>query len=185
MPVPAVTVLSGSYQTKLKAYYTQYQADQTYLVKNFWQAWLNPGITGIESAAPFPGSSGTTTPTAFAPLALEGATSVAATAAILATGWSNYMSAITWPPMAPSGPFSAITSVVTSPTGLAAASATLLAGLIAELTVIPPVLTAFQEKADAFAALFRTASLATGIMITGLGFGGPPPVVIIPLSPVM
>lgn len=186
MTVPPATALSSTYEPKLKDYYAQYQMNQAYLVSNFWQAWLDPGIAGIESAAPFPGSSGTTAAGNFAPLPLEGAASAAAIAAILATGWQNYMLAITWPPMPPAAPFSAITSVVTSPTGVAAAFAILFSGLLAELVVVPPdPTTAFQEKGDAFAALFRTATLATGIMIIGLGIGAPPPPLIIPLSPVM
>lgn len=182
--LPDLATFASHYEPMLKDYYAKYQADQTYLVKNFWQQWIDTGVKGIESAAPFAGSSGTTDQTQFSPLPLEGVSPAASVAALLVAAFENYMNAIVWPPMAPVAPFSAITSVVTSPTGLAAASAILLAGMIAELAVVPPPATAFADKANAFAALFNTAAAASGIMITGLGIGSPPPPLVVPLSPV-
>lgn len=186
MTIPALSVLTDSYKTKLQTYYAQYQADQTTLVKTFWQSWLDPGIAGIESASPFTGSKATTTASSFSPLPLEGASSPAAVAAVLATAWQNYMEAITWPTMAPVAPFSAITSVVTSPSGLAAAYATLLAGLTAELATMPAGDTdaAFSSKGQAFGQLFQTATISAGIQISGLSTSAPPAPLVVPLSPI-
>lgn len=184
--MPPQSILESTYSPLLQAYYKQFQANQAYLVKNFWEQWLDPGVKGIASAAPFPGSSGSTDLSAFAPLPLEGAKSVAQTAVMLASGWLNYVNAIKWNPMSPVPPFSAITAVITSPVGAAAAYATLLAGLIAELTLVPPdPASAMAAKATAFATLFHAATAAVGIQITGLGIGSPPPPLVVPLSPVL
>jgi len=183
MPVPPQAAWEATYEPETKAYYAAYQLDQSYKVANLWQKWIDPNVIGIEAAPPYAPSVATTDATAFSPVNLEGASSVAQIAQILATAWKNYVLAFVWPPPPPVPPFSAITLVETSPTGAAAAYAILMTGLIAELVLVPgnPA-TAFADKATAYSALFRTATLSIGIQITGLGIGAPPPPLVLPLS---
>lgn len=188
MTVASLGDWTSTYEPGLKDYYATYQTNPAYLVINFWKQWIDGNVDGIESADPYPGSTGVTSASALSPLPLEVATSSVVVAAMLTTAWTNYMAGITWPLIPPPGtsPFSAILAIQTSPTGLAAAAGILTAGLVAELALLPPnPLTAFADKAASFANLFRTATIAAGIQISGLDKTTPTPVpLVIPLSPV-
>lgn len=187
MPLKPQPDWESSYKDGLAAYYQAYGLNQSLSVETFWQPWVAQNCVGLSSAAPFTGSAAVITPTAFSPVDFTGAASAAQSAQILADAWQAFMTALTWPPtISPAPPFGTILSVTTSPTGLAAAYATLLSGLIAEMGTLPPdPLTAFDLKGAAMATLFRGATIAAGIEIDGLATAGtPPPPVSLPLSPI-
>lgn len=152
----------------------------------FWGTWVDENAQGIQVAPPYQ-STGTTQPGAFNPLApLLASTSGAMSATILASAWQAWYLSIQFAPSPPVPPFLAITSVTPSSVGVAAAYATLLSGLIAEMSVnaTDPV-TGFLMKGTALASLFNAATLAAGVQISGLSMSTPPVPLVLPLIPVM
>lgn len=187
MPLKAQSDWASSYESGLKDYYSAYGANQALQVITFWQPWVANNCAGLESAAPYDGSVAVIDPTAFAPVDFAGVSSAVQAAQVLADAWKAFMEGLTWPPTATvAAPFSVISEIATSETGLAAAYSALLLGLVAEMAALPPdPLTAFAAKAAAMATLFRTATLAAGIQLDGLATSGtPPPPVSVPLSPI-
>lgn len=188
MPLKPQADWADSYESGLTDYYEAYGDNPALQVITFWQPWIAENCAGLESAAPYTGSAAVITPTAFAPVDFTGVSSAVQAAQVLADAWQAFMTALTWPPTAAvAPPFSVISAIQTSPTGMAAAYTVLLSGLVAEMAALPPdPLTAFALKSAAFATLFRTATLAAGIQLDGLAIGGtPPPPVSVPLSPIM
>lgn len=185
MSIAPLSQWISTYQTKLQAYYTQCQTVPTTPVATFWQDWVDSNTKGIQSAAPYAGAKGTTTAGAFSPVVFSPSMLPPASALVLASAWKAYYSAITWAPMpSPVAPFSVILTVVSSPSGMAAAYSALLSGLTAEFLSLPPdPASAMATKATAIGTLFYTATLAGGIQLDGLATSGtPPPPVTVALS---
>lgn len=161
-------------------------ADQPLL----WQKWVHENINGVEGAPPY-AAKGTTNQSAFPPVAGPSPGAPPAPAALIASGWMAYMSAITWVPPAPIPPFSAITSVITSPVGLAAGYSSILAALLSDMALVPsgplPAVEAMSKaKATTLSTAFYTSTLACGIMIIGLSLPAPTPApLVLPLSPLL
>jgi len=161
----------SSYDEKLKDSFkvaidavTSLLASQT-----FWQSWCFSNTTGFASTNPLFVTSATFSQAAFNPLPFG--SGVPST--MLATAWKNYMAAAVWgiPPPAP--PFSIIQSAATDPASLSSAHGILTAALAAEFLLLPAP-DAFAAKTAAIAGFFRTATLSTSILLSGLSTGGPP-----------
>ena len=150
-----------------------------------YQSWINENAVGISTLPPFAGSNGTNTAGAFNPVIFGVPGDPVSAAAIMSTAWFAWYMAITWTPIPPVPPFSAIALVSSSPVGAAAAQALLLAGLLAEFALVPPIPALGKTKYPRIAQLFYTATTTAGVMITGLGIGAPPPPLILPLHPAM
>lgn len=152
----------------------------------FWGFWVDENAQGIQVAPPYM-SNGVSTPAGFNPLAgLLTAKSPPETANILASAWQAWYMSIVFPPSPPSPPFLTIITILPSPVGVPAAYATLVSGLIAELTAPSPTPDpGYIAKGTAFATLFNAATLAAGVQITGTAPGAPPVPLILPLIPVL
>ena len=160
-------------------------ADQPLL----WQKWVHENVNGVGGAPPF-AAAGTVNQSAFPPVGAPAPGAPPIPAALIASGWMAYMSAITWAPPAPVPPFSVITSVLTSPVGLATGYASILAALLTDMALLPPPPPAMEavlkSKAMTLSTAFYTSTLACGIMITGLSLPAPTPApLVIPLSPLL
>lgn|GEM_PF-4433532 len=191
MPVKPQAEWASTYAEDLEQYYSDYQAALELgapgpPIVEFWAGWVAKNADGIETTAPYPGSIAVVDQSSFAPVDFTGVASAVQAAQVLADAWQAFMNGLTWPPMTPAPPFTAITSVTTSALGLTAAYATLLAGLTAVFSTLPASPeTAMQEKSEAIASLFYTATISVGVQIDGLGTGAPPPAVSIPQSPAL
>lgn len=176
----------ATYEPRCKDYYALAGAAPGIPAEVMWQSWVDPNAQGIAVIPPYATSTGTTTKGNFSPIVTGAAMLPPVTALMIATAWLNWYTSITWSTPAPAPPFSVIFSVVSSPAGSAASFAILLAGLIAEFSILPSdPATAFQLKATAYATLINTATKTAGVQISGLGIGGPPPPLVLPLVPVL
>lgn len=186
MSITPITNWISTYESKLNDYYDQYQLDPSYEIVKFWAGWVNSAGTGIQVAPPY-ASTGTTSEGSFSPVNFTPSMLAPQSALVLANAWQSWALGITWQVPAPVPPFSVIDTVVTSPLGVAAAYVLLLAGLTAEfLTPSPPDGdAAMLIKKTAIGTLFYTATLSMGVQISGLGIGGPPPPLVIPLWPTL
>jgi hypothetical protein len=144
-----------------------------------WRKFVTDSAAGLAVVPPF-GYSATFNKDAFNPLSLGPGGNLASTAASIASAWANWFTAITWSfTPAPIPPFTlSVVSVVSNPATVAAAQATLMAGLMAEFAIIPPNPEAAKLKHQTIAALFYTATITPGVLISGIVAGAPP----VPLS---
>lgn len=182
MPMKPVADWISTYEPSVKDYYDLCAIDPFHPEKNLWSKWIDKNAQGISVVAPYAASTGTTNVSSFSPLALKTAKSAPQVAVLMATAWRNWYNAITFTPPPPLPPFSAITAVAPSPSGVAAAYAILVASLTAELSItVPDPALSFLLKAKKFGTIFNTATKAAGVQITGLGIGGPPPPLVLPL----
>jgi hypothetical protein len=152
-----------------------------------WQKWNNDNAKEISCISPIASAvkiQGSTNQTAMAPLDFSGASSAPQSAQILASAWKAWASSIIWTPPPPAPPFSAIASVIIDQSSLAAAYATLLSGLIAEMAIIPPAGGA-QTKYQAMGNLFYTAAVSLKVMFNGSSMSAPPAPLVIPMVPVL
>lgn len=145
-----------------------------------WKMFVTESTNGISTAPPFV-CKATLNPSAFAPVVFPPVGGPAVVAGILSSAWAAFMLQTVWSVPEPVPPFSAIASVTPNPATIAAAQLTLFAGLMAEFVLIPPPGEAgLKAKYLALGTLFYTATLASGVLITGLGIGAPPPPLVLP-----
>ncbi|MGL4398618.1 MAG: hypothetical protein ACRCXD_02010, partial [Luteolibacter sp.] len=145
-----------------------------------WQAFVAESTQGLSTAPPFL-CQPTLNKAAFAPVAFPPVGGPPAIAAILSAAWAKFMLGTVWTVPAPVPPFSAITTVTPNPATIAAAQTVLFAGLVAEFLVLPPPGPAgLKIKSLALGTLFYTATLSSGVLLTGLGIGAPPPPLVLP-----
>lgn len=157
-------------------------------VAQAWGEWCEENVKSIQCIAPLAAPvtiSGTPSAASFSPVIFPMPGTPITAATVLSTAFAAFASSIVWPVIPPAPPFSAIFSVITSPASVAAAQASLLAGLTAELAIIPPP-GGEQAKYTAIGTLFFTAAMSLQVMFTGLAMPPPPvPPPLILFSPVM
>lgn len=197
MPIQPIPVWADSYDkifnTKTKQTPDGVETTPAFEIADqplLWQKWVHENVNGVGGAPPF-AATGTCNQSAFPPVAAPAPGAPPAPAALIASGWMAYMGAITWAPPPPIPPFSAITTVITSPVGLATGYASILSALLADMAILPagpaPAVEAISKaKAMTLSTAFYTSTLACGIMLVGLSLPSPAPVpLIIPLSPLL
>ena len=184
MPIKAAKTWIDTYQPGIEKHYDAMAKGLPDKIEDFWQKWVDDNAQGLEVMPPY-ATKGTTTKTAFS-LSLPPSGTAPIIAKLMATAWKNWFTAITFTPPAPAPPFSAIIAVTPSQVGLALAYATLLAGLIAEMALIPPdPATAFKLKATKMGTLFYTATISVGVQVDGLSLSVPPVPLSLPLIPAL
>jgi hypothetical protein len=174
------------YQPKVEEHYEKAANEENPASGDLWANWVDENATGIQVVPPYQ-SNGTTNKKSFDAATLDNAQTGLETASILANAWQKWYLGIKFTPSPPIPPFLSITLIEPSPTGVSLAYLSLLAGLLAEMVVLPPpeLNTAFLVKATAFGSLFNTATIAAGVQITGTAPGAPPVPLILPLIPVL
>ncbi len=153
-----------------------------------WQKWNNDNAKGISCISPIASAvmlSGTTVQTAMSPLDFSSSTGAPQAAKILAEAWKAWATAIIWVPPPPAPPFSAIGSVMIDQSSLSAAYAALLAGLIAEMAVMPVGDAGAEVKYKSMGTLFYTAAISLKVMFIGASMSAPPVPLTIPMVPVL
>jgi len=184
MPIKAVKSWIDTYEPGIQKHFDAMGKGLPDKIEDFWQKWVDSNGQGLEVGPPY-ATKGTTMPTAFS-LSLPPTGTAPIIAQLMATAWKGWFQAITFAPPAPAPPFSAILSVTASPVGLALAYSTLLAGLIAEMAIIPPdPASAFKLKAAKYGLLFYTATISVGVQIDGLSMSAPPVPLSLPLFPAL
>ena len=156
-------------------------------IQDAWQKFMFDNSSGIQTIAPLAAPvtlSGTATKTNFAPVMFSTPGTPDLAALVLSSAFAAYAGSITWIPPPPAPPFSVLSSVITNAGSVAAAQATLYAGLMAEFAIIPPPGGA-QAKYTAIATLFFTAISSLTVDFIGIAIAGaPPPPLTIPMIPV-
>lgn len=184
MPIKASKTWIDTYEPGIQKHYDKMGKGIPDKIEDFWMNWVDSNGQGIEVASPY-ATKGTTVPTAFS-LSLPPTGGPAVIAKLMATAWKGWFQAITFTPPAPAPPFSAILAVTPSSIGLTIAYATLLAGLIAEMAILPPdPASAFKLKAAKFGMLFYTATISVGVQIDGLSTSIPPVPLSLPMFPAL
>jgi hypothetical protein len=185
MPMLALPAWQKDYGDQLQAAFDKTAATGVDSTATVWGAWVGQNATGIEVFPPFV-SLGSFSPTDFAEPGFSPTGTPVDAAIALADSWKAWFEAIKFIPAPPVPPFSAITMVTPSPVGVPVAYAALLAGLIAEMAVVPPdPLTASLLKGIAFGTAFYTACLSGGVQIDGLSLSVPPVPLSLPLIPTL
>lgn len=152
-----------------------------------YQDWIGEVGAGMQ-VAPLYQSQGTGNKTAFAPFIMPPppAGNPATVAQAYALAWFSWYMAIQWSPHSgplplPAPPFQVILAITSSAVG----AATQQAALIAKFTALFAV-PSKQEKFDQIAANFYSATLAAGVMISGILIPSPAPVpLVIPQWPIL
>lgn len=185
MPLAPLSTWASSYEEVFDEAFGSATAGGPDESAKAWAKWVNQNGNKIEVAPPYT-TQGETKENNFSPLTFPTPGSSAISALILATAWQNWYTSIQFKPPAPVPPFLSIDTVIPSPVGVPIAFSTLYAGLIAEMTLVPPdPATAFALKGAAYASLFYSATLAAGVQISGLAPGAPPVPLVLPLVPVL
>jgi hypothetical protein len=185
MPVPPPPVWAKAYEKHQKDFFeavdkktkTPAQAGE------IWRKFISESTKGLGTAPPFV-CQPTLNANSLAPINFPPIGGPPVIALILSTAWSNFMLGTTWSVPAPIPPFSVISTVTPNPATIAAAQAILLSGLIAEFVIIPPPGSGeagLKAKYLAIGTLFYTATVASGVLISGLAIAGaPPPPLVVP-----
>jgi hypothetical protein len=142
-----------------------------------WADWNDSNANKIGCIAPIASAiplTGTTNPKMFAPVDFSSAKTPAQSADVLAKAWQSWASAITWLPVPPAPPFSAITVVHMDSGSVAGAYANLLSGLIAEFAAMPQGEGGVKAKYTAIGNLFRTAATSLKVEFIGMSMSSPP-----------
>lgn len=185
MPMTPMPNWIKTFQPEIEDYFSLAGKLPGAKVEKAWQNWINGAAKGINAAPPYDKSKGTLKPDAFSPLKFPKKGTPPTAAIVFATAWKNWYLGIKWNPCPPVPPFSVIQKVESSPSGVEAAYAILVAGLTAEFLKVPKnPKTAFKIKSQKIATLFYNATFAAGVQISGLDTAGSSPLTI-PLSPIM
>lgn len=184
MAAKAVKSWIDTYEPGIQKHYDKMMQGIDDKIENFWKKWQDDNTQGLEVLPPYK-TQATTLPDNFS-LSLPSKGTAVQIATLMAKAWKGYMEKIQWAPPSPAPPFSAILAVTPSSLGIAAAYASLLAGLIAEMVLIPPdPNSAFKLKAAKYGLLFYQATVSAGVQIDGLSLSTPPVPVSIPLYPTL
>jgi hypothetical protein len=150
-----------------------------------WGDWVDKNTQGLMGMPPYNLASATLNRPAFLPVSLPPAPTPDMFCNLLSTAWFTYIASSIWSIPPPAPPFSAITFVGPSMIGLNAAKAILFTNLLAIFSVPASTDPSFlKSQASQIGTAFYTATLASGIMITGVPVAVPPPVLILPQMPV-
>lgn len=186
MPFEPVSTWSSTYKTKWEEVFAEAGSDPSmdYVAKTeqAWQDWFDGNIIDATTVAPIAGSptiTATKSKTTFAPVQFANPGTPTLAATVLSDAFAAYVTALVWVPPPPAPPFSVIASVVTTPSAVLAAQATLKAALIAEFAIIPAA-GAEQAKYDAIANLFYTAISTLTVDFIGMNTSAPPAPLLIP-----
>ena len=152
-----------------------------------WGDWVDKNTQGLSASPPWSGATVTLMRPAFPPVTVPASPSPVPLCTMIANGWMSYILSASWTPPPPIPPFSVITMCMPSASGVAAAQAALLNTLIATFT--PPAVPgeAYQKaQAMKIATAFYTATMSSGIMLSGLTVPSPLPLpLVLPMLPVM
>ena len=177
MPIKPVSDWSSSYED---IFYKNVTVDTQPML---WGKWVDQNTQGLSAASPYNIATVTLNRASFPPVTAPPAPTPAPFCSLLANAWFAYIGSAIWAPCPPIPPFSAIASVTPSMVGIAAAQASLMASLIAAMT--PPSMPD-KVRAMQISTAFYTATLASGIMISGTSLPSPTPIpLVLPLMPVM
>lgn len=158
-------------------------------VKKLWGDWVHKNTLGLESLPPYK-TKANLNRDLFPDLSQPPSPSCVPFARKLANAWSAYIGGAMWeipPPVNP--PWTAITTISPSGTGIIAAKEELFATLITIMSSVPSgnesqIQSMLKQKANLYANAFYKATLASGFMLVGTGIGAPPPPLVLPLLPV-
>jgi hypothetical protein len=154
-----------------------------------WGKWVHKNTTGLAAAAPWSGANVTLNEAAFPPITLPPNPTPALICNMISSGWVAYISSALWTPPPPAPPFSVISLVSPSPTGIAAAQPALFSALMAAFGTPPNIAPGFTKiQATQIGTAFYTATMSSGIMLTGLTIPvppAPPLPLVLPMMPVM
>lgn len=151
-----------------------------------WGDWVHQNTTGLGAAPPWAAATVTLNRAAFPPINVPPSPTPALLCNLLSSGWAAYISSAIWAPPPPAPPFSAIALVTPSATGIGAAQPTLFSTLMGIFSA-PAVASAAFPKTQAMqiATAFYTATMSSGIMLSGMSLPSPTPVpLVLPMMPV-
>lgn len=150
-----------------------------------WGDWVHQNTQGLAGAPPWTKTSVTLSRPAFPPVTLPPNPKPDTFCNLLAAAWFAYISSAIWTPPPPIPPFSVIALVAPSMTGIGTAKETLLATLISIFSAPASASSGFMKnQAMQIATAFYTATISSGIMISGTSTPPPAPLVL-PLLPVV
>jgi hypothetical protein len=180
MTINPLDLWASSYESKWKEVFDAAKGEGFNGAKataDAWAAWNDSNANKLQCISPTAAAvtlPGMSKPAAFSPVSFSAAKTAPQSADVLASAWKAWASAITWPMVPPAPPFSAILSVHTDATSVTGAYANLLAGLIAELAVVPKDTPGVQNKYKSLGNLFRTAASSLQVEFVGLNMSAPP-----------
>lgn len=171
---------ASSYESKWQEVFKAAQGegfDAAQTTADAWASWNDSNANKLQCIAPTATAtplSGTTKPKAFSPVDFSSARTATQSANVLASAWQAWANAILWGAVPPAPPFSVITVVHMDAASVSLGYSNLLAGLIAELEIVPKDEAGVQAKYKAIGKLFHTAATSLKVEFIGMSMSSPP-----------